>query len=70
MGNQPINPWWCNDEFLTRLGQASVNFILPLVVILILGVLLFTGRDGEVKGMFAVAVGWLFKGGYNQFQKK
>ena len=41
--------------------QFGNEFVLPGVLIIGCLVLLFTGIDGEVKAILAVAAGWLFK---------
>lgn len=37
------------------------DFVLPGMVILGCIILLITGRNGEVKGILAVAAGWVFR---------
>lgn len=49
--------------------EILVDFGLPFTVLLITGVLLLTGRDSEVKTIFAAAAGWLFKSGYTRTRK-
>jgi hypothetical protein len=51
------------DSTIDDIRQLCVDFGLPLVVILITGALLLTGKDSEVKTIFAMAAGWLFKSG-------
>jgi hypothetical protein len=41
-----------------------IDFGLPAMVLAICFVLLFCGRDSDVKAVFAMAAGWLFKSGY------
>ncbi len=50
--------------------QLCVDFVLPAMVLLIAGLLIFTGRDSEVKTVFAGAAGWLFKSGYIRTSKR
>ncbi len=40
-----------------------IDFVLPVLVLAVLAGLLFSGRDGEVKAMMAVLVGWICKAG-------
>ena len=41
-----------------------IDFGLPLFILVLCGGLLFAGRDSEVKAIFAMAAGWVFKSGY------
>jgi len=54
------------ESFLDDLREILVDFGLPALVIVVCGVLLFTGRDSEVKAILAMAAGWLFKSGYTR----
>jgi len=51
------------DTVLDDLRELCIEFGLPAMVIIITGALLWTGRDSEVKTIFAMAAGWLFKSG-------
>lgn len=44
--------------------ELFIDFGLPLFIIMGCFVLLFCGRDGEVKAILAMAAGWVFKSGY------
>jgi len=48
------------------LKDILIDFGLPFFLIAVLSALLFCGIDGEVKAMLAVAVGWVFKSGYQR----
>lgn len=41
----------------------TLDLILPAIVIIGCLVLIGCNKDGEVKGILAVAVGWLFRAG-------
>lgn len=43
-----------------------VEFGLPAMILIICFVLLLTGIDGEVKGVFAMSCGWLVKSGLDE----
>lgn len=58
-----------NKTDLDKLTNLLVDFALPALVIIITGVLLFCGRDSDVKTVFAMAAGWLFKSGYTKAKK-
>lgn len=51
------------DTVLDDIRELCIEFFLPAMVIVITGALLWTGRDAEVKTIFAMAAGWLFKSG-------
>ncbi len=65
MSNQP-QPHTTLDD----IREICVDFGLPALVIVICAVLLFTGKDGEVKAILAMAAGWLFKSGITNTKKK
>ncbi|MCK9598673.1 MAG: hypothetical protein M0R06_06505 [Sphaerochaeta sp.] len=48
---------------LDDLRELLIDFGLPALIIIICAVLLCTGKDSEVKTVFAMAAGWLFKSG-------
>lgn len=54
---------------LEGVNEILVDFALPALVFIITGVLLFCGRDSDVKTVFALAAGWLFKSGYTRRKK-
>jgi len=54
------------DSVLDDIRELCVDFGLPALVIVITGLLLFTGKDGEVKTILAMAAGWLFKSGFTR----
>lgn len=41
-----------------------VDWFLPFVIIGICAGLLFTGKDSEVKAVFTLSAGWVFKSAY------
>lgn len=43
-----------------------IEFGLPAMILIICFVLLLTGIDGEVKGIFAMSCGWLIKSGVDE----
>ena len=47
-----------------------IDFGLPLVVMLMCFLLIWTGKDSEVKSVFLMAAGWVFKSGYVKSKKK
>lgn len=57
------------DSVIDDIRELLVDFGLPALVMVITGALIFTGRDGELKTVFAGAVGWLFKSGYTRKRK-
>jgi hypothetical protein len=48
---------------LDDIREILIDFGLPALIMLIAGVLLFCGKDGEVKTILAMAAGWLFSSG-------
>ena len=49
--------------------QLCVDFVLPVLIMVMAFVLLLTGIDGEVKTIMALAAGWIFKSGYIAVKK-
>ncbi len=41
-----------------------IDFGLPLIVMVMCFALIWTGKDSEVKSVFLMAAGWVFKSGY------
>ncbi len=54
------------DSLLDDIRELCMDFVLPTLVLIIAFVLIYTGRDGEVKAILAMAAGWLFKSGYTR----
>ncbi len=54
---------------LDEVREILVDFGLPFVVLTITGGLILTGRDSEVKTIFAASAGWLFKSGYTRARR-
>jgi len=47
-----------------------IDFGLPFTLMLMCFLLIWTGKDSEVKSVFLMAAGWLFKSGYTKKGKK
>lgn len=64
--SQPTTP----KSTLDDIRELLIDFGLPCLVLLITGILLFCGKDSEIKTIFAAAAGWLFKSGYTRRRKE
>ncbi len=47
-----------------------IDFGLPVIVLTMCFLLIWTGRDSEIKSVFLMAAGWLFKSGYTETAAK
>lgn len=54
---------------LDDIREILTDFGLPVIIILICTLLLWTGKDGEVKAVLTMAAGWIFKSGYTRVKK-
>ncbi len=54
---------------LTEWGDVLIDFGLPALVFGITGVLIFCGKDSEIKTVFAASAGWLFNSGIRRRRK-
>ena len=66
---QPTPPPATPDSKLDDIRELLTDFGLPVIIIIVCAILLFTGIDGEVKSILALAAGWIFKGGYTRAKK-
>jgi len=51
-------------ELIDEVRELLVDFVLPALILLLCFILIETGKDGEVKSIMTLAVGWIFKSGY------
>ncbi|MBI2869386.1 MAG: hypothetical protein HYX96_06140 [Chloroflexi bacterium] len=58
-----------SQNTIVQLRDLLVDFGLPALVLVITGLLILSGRDSELKTVFVMAAGWLFKSGYTRTKK-
>lgn len=54
---------------MAELTALAVNFGLPAIIIIICAIMMACHIDGEVKAVFALAAGWIFKSGLEAGKK-
>jgi hypothetical protein len=57
------------DSTLDDIREFCIDFVLPVIIIVICAVLIFTGKDSEVKSIMTLAAGWIFKSGITRAKK-
>lgn len=55
---------------IDEIRELLTDFGLPAMIMIIAFILIFCGKDGEVKTILAMAAGWIFKSGFARGQKK
>jgi hypothetical protein len=54
---------------LDDIREICIDFGLPVIILVVCGFLIFTGKDSEVKSIMTLAAGWIFKSGYTKGRK-
>lgn len=52
-----------------QIKDFCIDFGLPVLILILLFALLFSGRDGEVKTLLASVIGWIIKSGVSRKKK-
>ena len=52
------------------MNNILIDFGLPALILAMLFTLLITGRDSEVKTLFAATIGWIIKSGVSRAKGK